>query len=221
MSQPIADPTVEIRLYEPRDRAAVREICRATAYGGGEGAVLPDPVLFTDLMTRAWIDFSAGPLWVVERDGEVQGYLAGCLDRRRFVRLQAWRVVPPAVARALARGLLLRSAVWRLLFALPRFLAASRGGPRLDDFPGELHINLMPPVRGNELGSQMVDLFLEEASQRGLPGVHATVYEDNEPARHFFEHLGFRALGREPAFRPPPADGHMEWKIVYGREIDR
>src|SRR3954452_14509188 len=65
-----------IRPYEPRDRAAVREVCRATAYEG-DGAALLDPNLFADLMTRAWTDFGAGPLWVVENDGAVQGYLAG------------------------------------------------------------------------------------------------------------------------------------------------
>jgi GNAT superfamily N-acetyltransferase len=151
----------------------------------------------------------------------VQGYLAGCFDRRRFARLQTWRVVPPAVARALAGSLLLRPALWRLLAGLPRFIAASRSGPRLDDYPSELHINLLPPIQGRELGTQLVETFLREVSLRGMPGVHATVYEDNEPARNFFEHLGFRPLGRRPAFRPPPADGRTDWKIVYGRKIDR
>jgi len=211
---------MEIRLYEPRDRAAVREVCRATAYDyDGDGVALLDPHLFTDLMTRAWTDFGAGPLWVAEQEGRVQGYLAGCFDLRRFARLQTWRVVPRAVAGALARGLLFRPALWRLLAGLPRFLAASRGGPRLDRYPSDLHVNLLLPVRGNEVGSRMVEVFLAEASRRGLPGVHATVYEENEPARRFFEHLGFRPLGRQPAFRPPPADGRVEWKIVYGREI--
>jgi RimJ/RimL family protein N-acetyltransferase len=210
--------TPEIRLYEPRDRAAVREVCRATAY---DGAALLDPRLFTDLMIRAWTDFGAGPLWVIEHEGTVQGYLAGCFDLRRFARIQAWRVVPPAVARALGRGLLFRPALWRLLAGLPRFLAANHGGPRLEDYPGELHIDMLPPVRGRELGTRLVETFLKAASQRHLPGVHATVYEDNEAARKFFEHLGFRPLGRRPAFRPPPADGRTEWKIVYGRKIDR
>src|SRR5437763_3633954 len=114
-----------IRPYEPRDRALVREVCRATAYDG-DGAALLDSHLFTDLMTRAWTDFGAGPLWVAEQEGRVQGYLAGCFDLRRFARLQTWRVVPRAVAGALARGLLFRSALWRLLAGLPRFLAASR-----------------------------------------------------------------------------------------------
>jgi len=211
---------MEIRPYEPRDRAAVREICRATAYDG-DGTALLDPRLFTDLMTRAWTDFDAGPLWVIEREGIVEGYLAGCFDLRRFTRIQAWRVVPPAVLRALAGGLLFRPALWRLLAGLPRFLAASRGGPNLDNYPSELHIDLLPSVQGRELGTQLVEIFLKEASLRRVPGVHAIVYEENERARHFFEHLGFHSLGRRPAFRPPPADGRMEWKIVYGRKIDR
>ncbi len=209
-----------IRPYEPRDRAAVREVCRATAYDGDRAALL-DPGLFADLMTRAWTDFGAGPLWVVENDGAVQGYLAGCFDLGRFARLQVWRVVPPAVGRALAAGLLFRPALWRLLAGLPRFLAANRGGPRLEGYPSELHIDLLPSVQGLELGTRLVESFLEEASHQGVPGVHATVYEENEKARHFFEHLGFQPLGRRPAFRPPPEDGRAEWKIVYGRKIDR
>ncbi|HEX4963254.1 MAG TPA: GNAT family N-acetyltransferase [Thermoanaerobaculia bacterium] len=213
-----AEPQPKIRLYEPRDRAAVHEICRTTAYDG-DGAALVDPQLFTDLMMRAWTDFGAGPLWVAEQEGRVQGYLAGCFDLPRFARLQTWRVVPPAVAGALARGLLLEPELWRLLARLPRFLAASREGPRLDRYPSDLHINLLPPAQGHELGSRMVELFLAEASRRGLPGAHAIVYEENEPARRFFESLGFEPLGRQPAFRPPPADGRMEWKIVYGRQI--
>ena len=210
---------MEIRLYEPRDRVAVREVCRATAYADNGDALL-DPRLFVDLMTRAWTDFGAGPLWVVEREGTVEGYLAGCFDRRRFARIQVLQVFPPAVARALAGGLLFRFALWRLLACLPRFIAASRGGLRLDGFPCELHINLRPPVRGRKLGTQLVELFLKEMARREMPGVRATVYEDNEPARLFFEHLGFRPLGRRPAFRPPPAKGRSEWKIVYGRRIN-
>jgi RimJ/RimL family protein N-acetyltransferase len=49
--------------------------------------------------------------------------------------------------------------------------------------------------------------------------VRAVVYETNRPARRFFERLGFRPLGRGPAFKPPPEDGSREWKIVYGKTL--
>jgi ribosomal protein S18 acetylase RimI-like enzyme len=226
--QPLNDPATRIRPYEPRDREAVRGICLSTAYGGeGEGVI--EPGLFVDLMIRAYTDFDAGVLWVVEREERVVGYLAGGFDERRFDRIQVWRVVPVAVARSLGRGLLRRRNLWRLLARLPAFLAGGRKsedrevawGEARDEnnYPGHLHINLLPESRRRSVGARLVERFLAEARSRGLPGVRAVVYETNEPGRRFFERLGFRPLSRRPAFKPPPPDGGREWKVVYGKEL--
>ncbi|HEX4494370.1 MAG TPA: GNAT family N-acetyltransferase [Thermoanaerobaculia bacterium] len=218
------DPATEIRPYEPRDRAAVRAICLSTAYGGG-GEGLVEPGLFLDLMVRAYTDFAAGSVWVAERAGmegtSVVGYLAGAFDERRFHRVQAWRVVPAAVARSLGRGLLWRGALWRLLADLPGFLAAGRlaASPEEEGYPGHLHVNLTPSSRGRAVGARLVESFLAEARRRRLSGVRAVVYETNHPARRFFERLGFEPLGRQPAFKPPPDEGDREWKIVYGKGL--
>src|SRR4051794_8294543 len=134
------DPAIHIRPYEPRDRAAVREICLATAYGGGGEGIL-DPHLFVDLMIRAYTDFAAGSVWVADRSERVVGYLAGGFDERRLHRVQVRRVVPGAVARSLGRGLLWRGDLWRLLADLPGFLAAARKAEASDEdgYPGHLH----------------------------------------------------------------------------------
>jgi ribosomal protein S18 acetylase RimI-like enzyme len=214
------DHATQIRPYEPRDREVVRAICLATAYGGG-GEGLIDPDLFLDLMVRAYTDFAAGRVWVAEQAERVVGYLAGGLDERRFHRVQVWRVVPGAVARSLARGLLWRRDLWRLLADLPGFLADGRKAesPDEEEYPGHLHVNLLPESRGRAVGRRLVESFLAEARGYGLPGVRAVVYETNQPARRFFERLGFRPLGRQPAFKPPPEDGNREWKIVYGKGL--
>ena len=177
------DHAAGIRCYEPRDREAVRAVCRDTAYGG-DGAGLIDPELFVDLMTRYFTDFAPGSLWIAELDGRVAGYLAGCLDRREFHGFQVRRVVPAAVAGAVGRGLLLRRGLWRLLFGLPGFMAG--GGLRAAEearYPGHLHVNLVREARGRSLGSRLVERFLDEARGREVPGVRATVYESNRPAR--------------------------------------
>ena len=198
----------------------MRAICLSTAYGG-EGEGLIDPELFLDLMIRAYTDFAAGRVWVAEHAERVVGYLAGGLDERRFHRIQVWRVVPAAVARSLGRGLLWRGDLWRLLADLPGFLADGRkaGSPDEEGYPGHLHVNLLPESRGRAVGRRLVESFLAEARGHGLPGVRAVVYETNQPARRFFERLGFRPLGRQPAFKPPPEDGDREWKIVYGKGL--
>jgi ribosomal protein S18 acetylase RimI-like enzyme len=228
-AEPADERAIEIRLYEPRDRAAVREICRVTAYGGAEAgrveAGIIEPGLFVDLMTRAWTDFAAGPLWVAERDERVVGFLAGGLDPRRFRRVQVWRVVPAAVLRSLRAGLLARRELWRLAADLPGFLAAGRRAaasePPPDEavYPGHLHVNLLAEARGRAVGRRLVERFLAEARRQALPGVHAVVYASNPGGRRFFERLGFRPLRRQLAFKPPPAGGGREWKIVYGLRL--
>src|SRR3982750_1920671 len=126
------DDAVEIRRYEPRDRQAVRESCRATAYGDSEEALI-DPHLFVDLMIRAYTDFAAGSVWVAERRGRGGGYLGGGFNRGGVRRVQAWRVVPGAGAGSLGRGLLGRRSLWRLLADLPGFLAEARRARALDE----------------------------------------------------------------------------------------
>jgi ribosomal protein S18 acetylase RimI-like enzyme len=216
---------IQIRPYQPRDREVVRAISLSTAYGGGEEGII-DSELFLDLMVRAYTDFAAGSVWVAEQAGmesagRVVGYLAGAFDERRFHRIQAWRVVPEAVARSLGRGLLWRGELWRLLADLPAFLAAGRKAESPDEagYPGHLHVNLTPESRGRAVGARLVETFLAEARRRSLPGVRAVVYETNGPARRFFERLGFQPLGRQPAFKPPPEKGGREWKIVYGKDL--
>jgi len=208
----------DVRPYRPRDRAAVREICRVTAYGGREP--LLDPRLFTELMTRYYTDFTPGAVWVAEHKERVVGYLAGCFDEAALRRAMIRRIVPTAVAGALARGLFLRPAFWRLAVALPRFLAAERHARTVDlsDYPAHLHINLMPEARGRGIGERLMAQLCAEAARRGLPGVHASVLEENRSACRFFEHLGFTKLARRPVFRPPRG-GRFAEKIVYGKEL--
>jgi ribosomal protein S18 acetylase RimI-like enzyme len=209
----------DVRPYQPPDRAAVREICRATAYGGREP--LLDARLFTELMTRYYTDFTPEAVWVAEQKGRIVGYLAGCFDEADLRRAMARRIVPAALAGALARGLLLRRALWRLLATLPRFLAAERQAGQVDlsGYPAHLHINLRPEARGRAVGERLVAQLCAEAARRGLPGVRATVLEENRTARRFFERLGFTELVRRPVLRPPSRRGRLDEKIVYGKEL--
>ena len=68
---------VNIRLYESRDRAAVRRICCETADNGGpvEG-FFRDRELVADLVTRYYTDFEPESCWVAE----VAGAMSACSD---------------------------------------------------------------------------------------------------------------------------------------------
>ena len=162
---------VAIRLYEPRDREAIRQICCDTADGGEPvEAFFPDREVFADLLTLYYTDYEPSSTWVAEQDGQVIGYLTGCLDTRRFLRVMAWRLVPMAFLKALVRGTLWHPQVVTLLSAnLGGWL---RGGFRREvslwSYPSHLHINLRKGSRGQQIGRQLVERFLEQARQSRL-----------------------------------------------------
>jgi len=212
---------VVIRPYEPRDREAVREICCDTADGGGPvEAFFPDREVFADVLTRYYTDYEPQSTWVAERDGQVLGYLTGCLDTRRFLRVMGWRLVPLALARALVRGTLWHPQVLKLLGTnLGSWL---KGGFRrevsLRSYPAHLHINLRKGCRGQQIGRQLVERFLEQARQAGSNGVHAGISSENERARRFFESLGLTLLARETRFRSPDTQQPVS-TIIYGKRL--
>jgi GNAT superfamily N-acetyltransferase len=210
-----------IRLYEPRDREAVRQICCDTADAGEPmESFFPDREVLADLVTRYYTDYEPSSTWVAEQDGRVIGYLTGCLDTRRFLRVMAWRLVPVTFIKALSRGTLWHPQVVKLLSAnLSRWL---KGGFRREvslwSYPAHLHINLQRGHRGQQLGRQLVEKFFGQVREAGLNGIHVGVSSENERGRRFFESVGFVPLTREARFRSPDTQ-RVACTIIYGKRF--
>jgi GNAT superfamily N-acetyltransferase len=212
---------VTIRAYEPRDREAVRQICCDTADAGEPAeSFFPDREVFADLLTLYYTDYEPSSTWVAEQDGQVVGYLTGCLDTRRFLRAMAWRLVPRTLVKALVRGTLWHRQVLKLLDA--NLAGWLRGGFRrqvsLGNYPAHLHINLRKDNRGQQIGRQLVERFLEQARQAGSNGVHAGVSSENERGCRFLESVGFTPVSREARFRSPDSQQAAS-TIIYGRRF--
>lgn len=213
---------VVIRAFEARDRNAVRHICCETAdCGKPMESFFHDRGFVTDLVTRYYTDFDSGSTWVAERNGQVVGYLTGCLDTRRQRRVTGWRIAPAALLAAIGRGVLAQRETWRMLVAMVKTLM--RGGSRtavpLDRFTAHVHINLLPAARGHHAGRRLMERFFEHAKQAGTPGVHAAVRADNESGCRFFERMGFVELSRAPMVLPVGDTEITTATVVYGKEL--
>jgi len=212
-----------VRPYEPRDRAAVRQIAYETADSGEPAERLfSDRAVMADILTRYYTDFEPQSLWVVDHAGQAVGYLSGCLDDRRYQRVMAWRVVPAALVRAIARGALARRETWRLLGALVRTWRSGEfhQPAALAQYPAHLHINIQQGFRGQQIGPRLVERFVEQARVAGLGGIHAGVHEENLPARRFFERLGFVPLGHYAVVLPDGETYRISGTIVYGKQVN-
>lgn len=211
-----------IRLYQSRDRAAIRQICCDTADKGEPvERFFQDREIFADLLTRYYTDFEPQETWVVESNGQVRGYLTGCLDTRRYRQRMAWKIIPAAVIRALGRGTFLHPQTWRVLGAGVRTFWMGGFQPHtwLDDYPAHLHINILKELRGRELGQRLMEKFIEDARGKKLKGIHLVTRGDNTPAQRFFERLGFKALARRQTSRLDHADHLPQESIIYGKKL--
>jgi ribosomal protein S18 acetylase RimI-like enzyme len=217
------DTGPRIRPYEPRDRAAVRQICSDTADAGQPiERFFPDREVFADLLMNYYTEFEPQSVFVADHIGDVVGYVSGCLDTKRFLRVMMWRIVPRVFVKALFRGTLWHPQTVRLFRAnIGMWLKNGyRSGPALDQYPAHLHVNVREGFRGNRLGQRLVETFCKRAREAGAPGVHAGVSAENPRARHFFEGLGFAELCREARFRKPDGSGTILQTIIFGRELD-
>lgn len=181
-----------------------------------------DREVFADLVTRYYTDFEPQSLWVADYQGRAVGYLSGCLDNRRYMRIMFARIIPAVFARSALRGAFLHQDTRQLLKAGLKSLVL--GSFNRKDvsyaYPAHLHIDLDRAFRHQGLGLALVERFLEQLRQSRLSGVQASVCQDNRPACAFFERIGFSVLGRYPMARP---DGTNKLKsshtVIYGKRL--
>jgi ribosomal protein S18 acetylase RimI-like enzyme len=218
----VSEQDVIIRLHEPRDRAAVREICCDTADAGEPcESFFPDREVLADLVTRYYTDFAPQSSWVAEQNGTVTGYLSGSLDTRKAMRATLWRIVPVTFLKAAGRGLFWHRQFRQLVSVNCRewMRTGIRRPVSLDEYPAHLHINLRKEARGRRIGERLVERFFEQMRAAGVTGVHVGVSEANDGGRKFFERLGFVELGRAGRFRHPATPERLIQTILYGKHV--
>ena len=214
---------LQIRPYEPRDRAALRQICSDTADAGRPiERFFPDREVFADVLTNYYTEFEPQSVFVAENGDDIVGYVTGSIDTKRFLRTMLWRIGPVVLVKALLRGTLWHPQAVRLFRAnIGMWLKNGyRTGPTLNNYPAHLHVNVRDGFRGQGLGERLVEAFCKRARAAAIRGVHAGVSAENLQGRHFFEELGFIELHREPRFRKPDGTGEILYTILYGKQLE-
>lgn len=182
MTTVAAGAALEVRAYRPGDRDRVRDIaCRTAFRNRGHTILLDDARLFADYWTRYYTDIEPHSAFVAERDGEVIGYLLGCVDTARFQRSMARTVAPPIVRTLLARVLSGGFAHDARALRTLRWLAVRswRETPDVDltRFPAHYHANLLRGAYGTRAYTTMALRFIDRARAAGAAGMHGQVLD--------------------------------------------
>ena len=177
---------LHIRPYQRRDRARIRRIIYATALRGRPlSAFFEDERVLEKLFMDYYLSYEPESCFVAESQGRVVGYILGCKDSRRYLRVVVFRYGPQLLARLLLRllaGRYRRLTTYRTLWwAMTR---AWREVPtaNLGHFPAHLHVGVDQELRSQGFAFyrcivSLGDALIRNLRARGVRGLHGQIAE--------------------------------------------
>lgn len=195
-----APVVMEIRTFEETDRAALRELFSRAGEGApteslwghedSEAAIYLDP----------YMELAPESLFVAVVDGELAGYLTGCLDSS----------IMPSESQRMEKAIRTYHLAFRAkpaAFFVRSVVDIARGAVRREpgpaDFhdarwPAHLHINVEPRGRGTGAAEGLMNRWFDLLRETGSPGCHLQTLCENTRAVRFFERMGFTKHGPTP-----------------------
>ena len=188
----------EIRAFRPTDMDELYAICLATGAGGSDAFEFSrDPKLLGHIYAAPYALLSPRTVFVVEDANDVGGYIVGVPDTRDFeARLEAewWPALRKMYPDPSGMPRIDRSADQLMSYKIhyPDRTAEEIIGA----YPSHLHINLLPRLRGQGVGRQLMMRWLAAVRDMGSQGAHLAVGPANRRAIRFYRACGFDELER-------------------------
>jgi GNAT superfamily N-acetyltransferase len=209
-----------IRSFESADADAVCEISADTArFGEPVESILEDRRLFVDLFSWMYVSYFPETCWVAEPEGQVVGYVTGCLDTGAYERLfrhnllrVGWRV---CLGRYRVGRRTLRTGVGFVREAICRCPV-----PDLVRYPAHLHINVTAPYRGQGVGYRLISAYLAYCRKNSIPGVHLRTSDQNTVALHLYRKMDFETLYQFSSLYHSIANRRPVQAILMGITLD-
>jgi GNAT superfamily N-acetyltransferase len=183
-----------LRAYRPDDLEALYEICLLTGDAGRDASPLHnDRKLTGHIYAAPYGVLEPEHVFVAEDDQGVAGYIVGTFDTDAFdARLerewwpalrQHYAGMPPAK-----------------LTPADRLRVAAIAGPSPNPadlvarYPAHIHMNLLERLRGQRVGTGLLQRWIESARAAGVPGIHLGASASNDGGISFWKRSGFTPL---------------------------
>ena len=184
-----------IRSYRPSDRDAIRKLCCETGFLGAPiDPVYEDRQLFADFLTTYYTDWEPESSFVIEKDGEIRGYLLGSRRPLRNQLYSFWQNIS-LFLKALTRYFRYSKAsrrfvLWILMNGWREVPAAPRRVPHF-------HINLLPNARKMSSTRALMRAYLSYLYRCGEKRVYGQIVTfESRRGEQMFERYGFKVLNR-------------------------
>lgn len=187
----------KIRRCEPRDEAAVYEVCLKTGHAGNDATHLHDnPRALGHIYVGPYMHLEPELAFVLEDQIGVCGYVLGALDSAKFYQayLSEWlpciRAQHPEPTGDPASWTPTQKIYYE--YYHPEVFYPQP----ISEYPSHMHIDLLPRAQGRGWGTRMTETLLQGLIASGSPGVHLAMNGANNRAYAFYRKLGFDELAR-------------------------
>ena len=184
-----------IRNYRASDREAVRRLCCQTGFLGEPiDPVYEDRELFADFLTTYYTDHEPESSFVIEKEGELHGYLLGC-RRPLLNQLYSFYQNICLFLRALLRYPRYNERsrqfiLWILMNGWREVPAAPRRTPHF-------HINLLPDARKIATTRALFSAYFGYLYRQGEKRVYGQIVTfESRRGEKMFERYGFKVMNR-------------------------
>lgn len=186
-----------IRHYRPADRPRLYRICLLTGDGGTDASGrYADPALLGHIYLGPYLALAPHLAFVAEgAAGAPVGYAVGSADTAAFESACEQEWWPALRARYPDPGGPPAGEYTPDQQLVQQIHRPPRGESWLvRDYPGHLHINLLPAAQRQGTGRTLMNTLLAALARAGATGVHLGVDPRNHRAIGFYRRLGFREL---------------------------
>ena len=211
--------SIKIRNYQIEDRDTIRKISLESVFWGENRAYIFDDEILADLLTIYFTDYEPLSCFVAVKENQVIGYILGAQDIRKMRKLMKYKIVPRLIYKALYhRQLLRRNNLILIKNIISSYLKGEFISPDYSkEYPATLHINITDEYRRQNLGSLLVDYFLDFLKRKNIRGIHFGVM--SESAKKFFLKLNFNLLFTREFSFPRYLLGRNIPHYIMGKQI--
>ena len=194
---------VELRPYRASDLDALYEICLVTGDSGKDASPLHnDRKAIGHLYSAPYGVIEPEQVFVAEDDVGVAGYVVGTHDTDAFaakLELQWWPALRQyydgVPATELTDADRQRIEAIRQPHINPADIVAR--------YPAHIHMNLLPRLRGQRVGSRLLQMWIAQAREAEVSGIHLGANASNAGGIAFWQAGGFvpvQTIGRTAWF---------------------
>lgn len=188
-----------IRPYAPTDLDALYEICVRTGdFGEDARDQFDDPKMLGYVFAAPYGKLSPDLCFVAEDDVGVAGYVVGTADSRWF-EAQMEEHWWPGLRKKYTAPEGARHKEWTgdELYAWTFHHARPLPEEVVIRFPAHLHMNLLPRLQGQGMGTRLFQTWRDAALDQGVTHAHIGADRGNKRGVAFWSAMGFRDLTDE------------------------